>query len=200
MKKNLPLTTKYQLYIQKLLKKVERNININIENNNNANNQYYENRINEEINNFERSLNYLKKCYIYLICKKGNLKNKAEKEKLMADFDISKKQEDVTKLFNNILLLINKYTEQNKYYLYIQIIKNILKKYEKINKSEISEAKIKDKKNELAVPKNDVLLNNNNLDLLKELKKKDNKKFFILSSLIIPLIYIYNYFNNNWKK
>ena len=124
LKKNLPLTTKYQLYIQKLLKKVERNININIENNNNANNQYYENRINEEINNFERSLNYLKKCYIYLICKKSNLKNKAEKEKLMADFDISKKQEDVTKLFNNILLLINnnKYIELNQYNFYIKII------------------------------------------------------------------------------
>ena len=198
-KKNLPLTTKYHLYMQKLLKKLERNININI-GNNNVNNQYYENRINEEISNFERALKYLKKCYIYLICKRSNLKNKAEKEKLMADFDISKKQEDVTKLFNNILLLINKYIDKNKYYLYIQIITNILKKYEKINKSEISEAKIKDKKNELAIPENDVLLNNNNLDLLKELKKKDNKKFFILSSLIIPLLYIYNYFNNNWKK
>ena len=181
LNKNVSLSTKYGKYIQKLIKKVEKNKYINIDNNNDLNNKYYENRINEEINNFEHALNYLKRCYLYLICKKRKLKNKKEKDKLMADFNISKKQTDLKKIFDNVLLLINnkKLIDQNKYNLYIKIVMNILKKYEKIKKSEISEAKIKDMQNKLDIPENDALISDNNLNLFNELKKEIIKDFYL---------------------
>ncbi len=141
-------------------------------------------------------MKYLKKLYIYLICKRSNLKSKKEKEKILAYFDFNKKIDDTTKLFNNVLLLIDNKKNNKNRNAYINKIRNILKKYEKISKSEVAEGKTMDKQKLLGIPEKEISDNSN---MMKEFKKGNSKKFYFISSIILPLIYISNYLYQNWK-
>ena len=199
LKKNLPLTKKYEMYIQKLLQKLNRSQSAKIEKNikkNDKNDSLNENEALYEINDFELQLKYLKKLYIYLICKRSNLKSKKEKEKILANFDFNKKIDDTTKLFNNVLLLIDNKKNNKNRNAYINKIRNILKKYEKISKSEVAEGKTMDKQKLLGIPEKEISDNSN---MMKEFKKGNSKKFYFISSIILPLIYISNYFFLNLK-
>ena len=134
--------------------------------------------------------------YIYLICKRSNLKSKKEKEKILANFDFNKKIDDTTKLFTNVLLLIDNKKNNKNRNAYINKIRIILKKYEKISKSEVAEGKTMDRQNLLGIPEKEISDNSN---MMKEFKKGNSTKFYIISSIILPLIYISNYFFLNLK-
>ena len=80
-------------------------------------------------------------------------------------------------------------------------LRNILTKYNKIKKDELNEAKVKDKQNKLFSPEKEELEKSNNKDknIIHDFKKGGNKKLFLITSLIIPLFYIINYFNSYTK-
>ena len=202
LKKKLAQEKKYELFTRKLMNKVNKNKFINKSGNIISKNNEYENKINNEIENFESKIKTLKNYYIYLITKKSGLKTKKEKEKIEEEIDIPKKQNYVNAFFNNLILLINNnnINDRDKYNLYMKKIKNILKKYEKINKNELSEAKSKDKVNKLNIPENDEdFYKKEDQNLIYDLKKGKSKKIFVITSILLPLFYILNYFNSYSK-
>ena len=189
---------KYEIFIRKLINIAEKNVFINKLGNNISNKNVNDNKVNLEIDNFESKIKNLKKFYIYLITKKSELKSKKEKEKLEEEINIQKKQKDINIFFNNLLLLINNNNinnGKNKYDLYMGKIKNILNKYEKINKAELSEAKTKYKQNKLSLPENEDLYKKEDKNIINDLKKGRTKRIFVITSILLPLIYIFNYFN-----
>jgi len=198
LKKKLTQEKKYEIFIRKLINIAEKNVFINKLGNNISNKYVNDNKVNDEIDNFESKIKNLKKFYIYLITKKSELKSKKEKEKLEEEINIQKKQKDINIFFNNLLLLINNnniINGKNKYDLYMGKIKNILNKYEKIKKTELSEAKTKYKQNKLSLPENEDLYKKEDKNIINDLKKGRTKKIFVITSILLPLIYIFNYFN-----
>ena len=182
--------------------KIQKNKNL-ISNNKNDDN---EKKINQEIDSFDRKMKLLKKYYIYLITKKNNLKNNGEKGKIADEINIPKKETDVYILFNEVILLIDNIDNgPHKYNIYKEQLKNVLKKYEKISKGELNEAKVKDMQNKLVVPEEEEFYKNTNkdkniiYDLKKEGKIGGKLNLFVITSLIIPLFYIFNYYNSYMK-
>ena len=181
----------YENFLKKLFQKMTKNFG---DNSININKSIINNKIEKDIKIFENELKYLKDCYIYLIVKKNKLKLKKEKEKLINEIDSSNKMKEIEKLLDNLILHLNKEKKQNQYFYAIKI-KNILNKYKKISEYEISNAKIKDSKDKLIFPKYEKLDSNEKNDLYKE---KSNFSSFII--LILPIIFIYIYFNIQAKK
>ena len=202
LKKKLSLSQKYGFFIRKLEKILDKNKMANYLNTISNNKYDNDNKINQEIDNFEKNIKFLKNNYIYLITKKNNLKDKKEKNKLTDEINIPKKENDIKQLFNKIILLINsKYKEPHIYNICMEKLRNVLTKYNKIKKDELNEAKVKDKQNKLFSPEKEELEKSNNKDknIIHDFKKGGNKKLFLITSLIIPLFYIINYINSYTK-
>ena len=77
----------------------------------------------------------------------------------------------------------------------------ILKKYKKIKEKELSNSKIKDRQNKLDKKENN---ENGKFPIINKneyinLKKNSNKNIFVITSLMIPIFYIFNFFNSYIK-
>ena len=203
---NLKLTPekKYAFFIIKLEKKLEKykmNNNSNIISNDIDN----ENIINSKIEEFENKLKLLKQYYLNVFNKKGDLKKKK-------DFNndiVNKEEMDINRAFGNLILLIhnkNIVNSHDKYSIYIQKIKKILKKYESLKSEEVlPKIIVKEKGNKIDFSikehsnKNEQKNNNAFKALNNDLIKPMNKRLPILISLLVPLYYLYNFINTYSK-
>ena len=202
--KKIGLNGAYEIFIKKLMYKLEKNKIQNSDKTKNKNNKI-NNQINSEIYKFEQKIKNLRMTYKNLIEKRSLLKTKKEKEKLMKEVDIIKNQNDTKQMFLNLLFLIknNSYNE-NKYNSYKEKIMNILKRYCKINKNQNSKDQIKYNHKKLYQPlkdskikyKRDVNSDNKNM---KNIKSISNKKIFFMFSFMIPFFYIIDYISRYSK-
>ena len=145
--------------------------------------------VENNLNNLENKIKYLKECYLYLIVKKKKLKSKIEINKLNNDLNISKIKEDIENLLNNLLFYL-KEKEKHFYYFYIMKTKKILNKYQIIHDYEINRANIKDEQKFLNPPKfEDIIFENRE----NNFKKRD--KLYSAFSLLLPFLLIYIFFN-----
>jgi hypothetical protein len=205
--KKIGLNGSYEIFIKKLMYKLEKD---KIQNSNKIRNKKNQinNRINSEIYNFEQKIKNLRMIYKNLKEKRSILKTKKEKEKLMNEVDIIKNQNDTKNMFLNLLFLIknNSYNE-NKYNLYKEKIMNILKRYNKINKNQNYKEQIKYKQKKysqtLEVNKSnyerDVISDDKNVKIIKNIKSITNKKIFFMFSFMIPFFYIIDYISRYSK-
>jgi len=202
--KKIGLNGAYEIFIKKLMYKLEKNKIQNSDKTKNKNNKI-NNQINSEIYKFEQKIKNLRMTYKNLIEKRSLLKTKKEKEKLMKEVDIIKNQNDTKQMLLNLLFLIknNSYNE-NKYNSYKEKIMNILKRYCKINKNQNSKDQIKYNHKKLSQPlkdskikyKRDVNSDNKNM---KNIKSISNKKIFFMFSFMIPFFYIIDYISRYSK-
>ena len=147
--------------------------------------------VENNINNLENKIKYLKECYLYLIVKKKKLKSKNEINKLITDLNIPKIKEDIENLLNNLLFYLKeKEKEKHFYYFYLMKTKKILNKYQIIHDYEINRANIKDEQKFLNPPKfEDIIFENRE----NNFKKRD--KLYSAFSLLLPFLLIYIFFN-----
>ena len=188
-KKKLSISKKYEKFMKKLINILGKN-KYNEINPNQINEVENDKIIDEKIKDLEMNLKYFKKIYIDLIIKKRNSKSKIGKEKLKEDITIAEKEENIKKIFNNLISLIN--NNGNKNNIWIQKIKDILNRYNQINKEEINDAKNKENKNKFNLSEKKNIANNNNL--LVNVNNNENRNFLMMTTLFIPLLYIIKYF------
>jgi hypothetical protein len=147
--------------------------------------------VENNLNNLENKIKYLKECYLYLIVKKKKLKSKNEINKLITDLNIPKIKEDIENLLNNLLFYLKeKEKEKHFFYFYLMKTKKILNKYQIIHDYEINRANIKDEQKFLNPPKfEDIIFENRE----NNFKKRD--KLYSAFSLLLPFLLIYIFFN-----
>ena len=178
----------YKIFIKKLIDELNEN--------NDINNIVYEGEKNmlNNIQKFKRNLFLFKKYILHLIVKKHYLKSFSQKMELMKNksIEIQKYKNFIYDLFKNIKNSINSIKDTNKRKEYNAMIFSILNKYEKINHQDIKYAK-KHVINERLRNKNNLSSLENNTQIIKSNAK--TKLFLKLSLLILPLVYIINFFN-----
>lgn len=168
----------------------------------------YNEQENERINNnsiemdnkileLEDKVKELKNCYIYALFKKQYIKDKFERKKFLKDLNIPEKRNTIKSIYKKIINLLNaKINDGEINRKYYQKMIDILKNYEKINDKDIKEG-IKNIENNID---KEILHNSNKM--INSLKKNDKtkndykKKIFIL---FLPMMFIINYFANNFK-
>ena len=178
----------YENFMRRLMNRFQKDFkNINqIDQNIEINNDL---EVENNINNLENKIKYLKECYLYLIVKKKKLKSKNEINKLITDLNIPKIKEDIENLLNNLLFYF-KEKEKHFYYFYLMKTKKILNKYQIIHDYEINRANIKDEQKFLNPPKfEDIIFENRE----NNFKKRD--KLYSAFSLLLPFLLIYIFFN-----
>ena len=198
--KKINLSWTYEIFINKLVYKLNKILNSKILDKNKKHNKIT-NEINKEIYNFEKKLKNLRKTYKNLIEKRSSLNSKKEKEKLMKEADITNKQNDTYLMFINLLYLIrnNINNDQNKYNSYKEKIMNILKRNRKINKSKMP---ISNQKKLIEQPKEEKKNKGHDSGNAsfgeknhgKEPKKTKNKKIFLFISFMIPFFYAMDFY------
>ena len=202
--KKIGLNGSYEIFIKKLMYKLEKDKMQNLDKIKNKNNKI-NNQINSEIYNFEQKLKNLRMTYKNLIEKRSLLKTRKEKEQLMKEVDIIKNQNDTKQMFLKLLFLIeNDSYNENKYNSYKEKIMNILKRYCKINKSQNYKDQIKYKHKKLSQPLKDNKSKyeedeNSGDKNMKNIKNITNKKIFFMFSFMIPLFYIIDYISRYSK-
>ena len=180
----------YERFIKKLMKKLEKYQENNFDIQNKNINQI---KIHKDINIFQNKLKHLKDCYLYVIAKKNKSNQENQVKILINNLDIHKKQEELEKILDNILFNIK--LNEDKYFnisLNIIQIQNILNNFQTIHKNEISEAKRKNKKNELEYPGYE-----DNKFYGFDKKKNLSSNIFII---FLPLIFVIIYFVLHTKK
>ena len=139
--------------------------------------------IDKKINIFEKNIMELKDVYICAIIKRQLIKDKNEKKKFIKKLNIQEKRNKVKIIYNEIIKMLNdKINEVEINNNYYKRINYLLTKYEKINEKDIEEGKIK-------------YINNENIEH-KKIKKINEKKIFII---LLPIMFVINYFVNNLK-
>ena len=142
--------------------------------------------IDKKINILENNIKELKDSYINGIIKKQLIKDKNEKKKFIKKLNIQEKRNKIKIIYNEIIKLLNdKINETEIINDYCKRINELLTKYEKINEKDINERKIK-------------YINNENNEIIenKGKKKINEKKIFII---LLPIMFVINYFVNNLK-
>ena len=139
--------------------------------------------IDKKINILEKNIKELKDVYICAIIKRQLIKDKNEKKKFIKKLNIQEKRNKVKIIYNEIIKMLNdKINETEINNNYYKRISELLTKYEKINEKDIEEGKIK-------------YINNENIEH-KKIKKINEKKIFII---LLPIMFVINYFVNNLK-
>ena len=204
----------YQNFIKKIKDEVETNMN----NKNSGDNEYMiDNNIFAYIQNFDKKIKKLKKHILYLLIKKHYIKSIKEKQKLILDnkSTIEKEKNDIYTYFQFLKNSINsmknnEYNNQKKKEYYLMIL-DILKNYETINLRDVKIGKKLYKEGKI----NKYIINSDKIDKIYKNKiinydsvkqnqnnEFDNHKakiFMTLTVIVLPFVYIYNYFNT-YKK
>ena len=129
------------------------------------------NDINKKIFELEKNVKELKDTYIYGIKNIQLIQNQKDKNIFIKKLNITKKRNNVKKIYKEIVDILNNDLNENDYNYYQKII-DTLKQYEKINEKEI--------KNK-----------NSNNDKIKMIK---------MLIIFLPLLFALKYFSFNFKK
>ena len=141
-------------------------------------------KVNNKIKEFEETIKELKYLYIYGLIKKPLIKDKYEKKKFLKSLNISKKRNKIKILYKELInILNNKINNGENSANFYQFMIDILKKYEKINDEDINIEKM-----------NKIIEYNNKKN---KIKNNNNKQKILF--ILIPLMYIINYFANNFN-
>ena len=141
-------------------------------------------KVNNKIKEFEETIKELKYLYIYGLIKKPLIKDKYEKKKFLKSLNISKKRNKIKILYKELInILNNKINNGENSANFYQYMIDILKKYEKINDEDINIEKM-----------NKIIEYNNKKN---KIKNNNNKQKILF--ILIPLMYIINYFANNFN-
>ena len=199
-KKRKPITKKsYESLISTIINNFlifEKEYSLRNNNNNNYTQQEKEKinnnvvEMNKIIKELEENVKELKNIYIYALIKKHLIKDKFEKKNFIKNLNLSSKRNKIKRIYKDIINILNNKindSEINKTY-YNKMI-DILKKYETINDDEIKEEKYK-KNSPNEIIKN-ININNN-----KNIINNNKKKIFVF---LLPMMFIINYFANNFK-
>lgn len=139
--------------------------------------------IDKKINILDNNIKELKDAYINGIIKKQVIKDKNEKKKFIKKLNIQGKRNKLKIIYNEIIKILNdKINETEIKNNYYKGMNELLTKYEKINEKDINEGKIK-------------YINNKNIEH-KRKNKINEKKIFII---LLPIMFVINYFMNNLK-
>ena len=142
--------------------------------------------IDKKINILDNNIKELKDAYINGIIKKQVIKDKNEKKKFIKKLNIQGKRNKLKIIYNEIIKILNdKINETEIKNNYYKGMNELLTKYEKINEKDINEGKIKYIYNE----------NKENIEHKKKNKINEKKIFIIL----LPIMFVINYFMNNLK-
>ena len=175
----------------------------------------YDNTLQLYIKELEEKINIMKKAYIKTLIEKHFEKDENKKLEIILKANISKKRNDVKKIFKQIMDLIKtKLKEQNQKFYYLIILK-ILNQYKSINDDEIKQMmklyrqKRANKKYIIQSNKNNFnnyKYNNDNNDNNNNgnndwINQQNSKKgiIFKIFTVLIPLAYIINYGYSNFK-
>ena len=170
VKKEYSLIKKNRKIINEKEKEKEEIRNINI-------------KMDNHINILESNIKELKNAYIYAIIKKQLIKDKNEKKKFIKKLNIQEKRNKLKIIYNEIIKILNgKINETEINNNYYKRMNELLTKHEKISEKDIKEGKIK-------------YINNENIEL-KRNNKINEKKIFII---LLPIMFVINYFVNNLK-
>ena len=142
--------------------------------------------IDKKINILDNNIKELKDAYINGIIKKQVIKDKNEKKKFIKKLNIQGKRNKLKIIYNEIIKILNdKINETEIKNNYYKGMNELLTKYEKINEKDINEGKIK------------YIYNENKENIEHKRKNKINeKKIFII---LLPIMFVINYFMNNLK-
>ena len=142
--------------------------------------------IDKKINILDNNIKELKDAYINGIIKKQLIKDKNEKKKFIKKLNIQGKRNKLKIIYNEIIKILNdKINETEIKNNYYKGMNELLTKYEKINEKDINEGKIK------------YIYNENKENIEHKGKNKINeKKIFII---LLPIMFVINYFMNNLK-
>ena len=153
-------------------------------------------KMNNKINELEEKIKEMKSYYIFGLIKKQIIKDKLEKRKFIKNLKIGEKRNKIKRLYKEIIDILNNQINDKEINVnYYQKMIDVIKKYEKITDEDIIEGKLKynNINNINEMNKINEMQNNNNLDN----KIKNNKqKIFVL---LLPMVFIINYFANNFK-
>ena len=152
-------------------------------------------KINMKINELEEKIKNMKSYYIFGLIKKQIIKDKKEKKRFIKNLKIGEKRNDVKRIYKEIIdILNNKINNREINVNFYQKMIEVIKKYGKITNEDIIEGKLKynninnidefDKINEIQKNNIDNKINNN------------KQKIFVL---LLPMVFILNYFTNNFK-
>ena len=162
----------------------------------------YCNNLNEYLKELEDKINLMEKGYIETLVKKHFEKDKNKKLEIIIKANISKKRNDVKKIFTKLMRYIkNNLEPANQKYYYILILK-ILDKYEIINEEEINKTikLFKPKKhNKLNLNKSNDY--NSEFDNNEWINQNYSKKGwgFKIFAFVLPIAYFINYIYANIK-
>ena len=179
----------YKIFIKELIDEINENNDIN-----NIISDREKNMLNNNIQKFKRKLFLFKKYILHLIVKKHYLKSFSQKMELIKNksIEIQKYRNFIYDLFKKIKNSIISIKDTNKRKEYNKKMLSILKKYEKINHQDIKNSK-KHYINKRIPNKNNFSSLENNSQIIKNNAK--TKLFLKLSLVILPLVYIINFFN-----
>ena len=152
-------------------------------------------KISNKINELEEKIKEMKTFYIFGLIKKQIIKDKTEKRKFIKSLKIGEKRNNIKRIYKEIIdILNNKINDGEINVNFYKKMIEIIRKYEKITDEDIIEGKLKYNKinNINEMNKINEIQNNNNIDKIKNNKKK----IFIL---LLPMVFILNYFANNFK-
>ena len=140
--------------------------------------------IDKKINNLEKNIKELKDIYIYASIKKQLIIDKKEKKNFLKKLNIQEKRNSLKIIYNEIIKILNDRINETKIKNnYYKMMSKLLTKYEKIDEKDIKEGKIK-------------YINNGNVEIKKRIEINEKKIFIIL----LPIMFIINYFVNNLKE
>ena len=146
-----------------------------------------DNSLNKFLTEFEDKIKKLKKCYIITIIKEKLEKDKNKKIKILFKAELPKKRNEIKKIYNQMIDLINKKPEKEIKKHYYILILDLLKKYNDINDKEIQEAS-ESYKNNLKIQKNIKNANKNaKYKKIKKIETNEKKSRFSFGN-IIPLL------------
>ena len=162
------------------------------------------NNLNEYLKELEEKINLMKKGYIETLVKKHFEKDKNKKMEIILKANISKKRNDVKKIFKKLMRYIDNNLEPaNQKFYYILILK-ILNQYEIINEDEINKTmKIFKQKNKIIKNKESAINTDinpefdNNVWISQNYSKKGNA--FKVFAFLLPFAYFINYIYANIK-
>ena len=154
-------------------------------------------QVDKRINELEEIIKEMKYYYIYGLIENKLIKDKLTKKRFVKNLKIGEKRNKIKRKYKEaIYILNNKINDRELNMKYYQKMIDTLKKYEKIDEAEINEIKNKYFKDNINISIEDIIKIENNKNNLEKMNVYTKQKIFVL---LLPMMFIINYFANNFK-
>ena len=152
-------------------------------------------QVENKINELEEKIKEMKYYYIYGLIKKNLIKDKYQKKIFIKSLKIGEKRNKIKRIYKEIIYkLNNKINDGEINTKYYQKSIYTVKKYEKINEEDINRLKNK-YINNMNISVEDIIKKENEKNMNK-INTYNKQKIFVI---LLPMMFIINYFANNFK-